>query len=297
MYGVSPAFIFSRYGKDFGISDFSAALKEAASLGYEGYQGEVFHEERLGEWSTGGARAVHDVATSLGMTMTQFVAHFMLKYFSRPEHLDAETGKDSLRRVVEIAKTSDWTEVLTVPMAALEVDWNTVSGPNWYADVRKRLHEKLAGFLHIVVDAGLRMAVEILPYSVMGGMAGFQEVCRVLDSPDLGINLDTGHAWVSGEIVPLLPFLLQDRIFGVHLSDNDGTVNKSLAPGRGTIDWVPLLDNLASAGYTGSLDIEIACEANEVIEAYREGKAYLESCLEQCRFYQPTRVTKQQQST
>lgn len=277
MFGVSPAFVFSRYGTGFGIAEFCRALEEVAALGFRGYQGEVFLEERLDEWQRGGARAVHDAGRSLGLKPTQFVAHFMLEYFSSPDRIEPSEGRESLKRVVEIASAFDEIEVLTVPMAAFQVDWAAASTQAWYDDVRMRLAEKLAGFLEIITAAGLRMAVEVLPYSVMGGMAGFLEMSAALDSADFGLNLDTGHAWASGEIVPQLPFLLRDRIFGIHLSDNDGTINRSLAPGRGTIEWGPLLRNLESVGYNGSLDIEIACDAGDVLEEYRNGKAVLET--------------------
>ena len=277
MFGVSPAFVFSRYGTGFGIAEFCQALEEVAALGFQGYQGEIFLDERLDEWQRGGARTVYDAGRSLGLKPTQFVAHFMLEYFSSPAQIEPSEGRESLKRVVEIARTFDEIEVLTLPMAAFQIDWTEASAQRWYDDMRKRLAEKLAGFLEIVTAADLRMALEVLPYSAIGGMAGFLEMSATLDSEDFGLNLDTGHAWASGEIVPQMPFLLRDKIFGVHLSDNDGTVNRSLAPGRGTIEWGPLLQNLESVGYRGSLDLEIVCDTGDVLEEYRNGKAVLET--------------------
>jgi sugar phosphate isomerase/epimerase len=114
---------------------------------------------------------------------------------------------------------------------------------------------------------------------VVGGIEGFLVICNELNSPDLGINLDTGHAWACREIVPLLPFRLKDRIFGLHLCDNFGTENLSLAPGKGSIEWKPFMKNLLGSGYNVSLDIEIGCETENVKNEYVAGLKYISSLV------------------
>jgi sugar phosphate isomerase/epimerase len=57
---------------------------------------------------------------------------------------------------------------------------------------------------------------------------------------DLGLNIDTGHAWVCQELVPLLPFELQERVFGTHLGDNRSADNVKMLLGQGTIPWAPV---------------------------------------------------------
>jgi len=96
------------------------------------------------------------------------------------------------------------------------------------------------------------------------GDSSILNICEQIGSPDLGLNLDTGHAWACRELVPLLPFELQARIFGTHLGDNRSTENVKMPLGQGTVPWSPLLRNLRAAGYRGSLDIEVVCPADEV---------------------------------
>jgi sugar phosphate isomerase/epimerase len=143
----------------------------------------------------------------------------------------------------------------------------------------KRFVEKINKFLELIKESGLVFALEILPFSVVGGIEGFLLICNELNSPDLGVNLDTGHAWACREIVPLLPFRLKDRIFGLHLCDNFGTENLSLAPGKGSIEWQPFMKNLLSSGYNGSLDIEIGCETEDVKSEYVAGLKYINSLV------------------
>jgi sugar phosphate isomerase/epimerase len=70
---------------------------------------------------------------------------------------------------------------------------------------------------------------------------------------------------------------LHGRIFGVHLKDNNSDANLPLAPGKGTIPWVPLLRGLRAAGYSGSWDIEIGCAPERVEAEYKDGLAFLKS--------------------
>ena len=94
-----------------------------------------------------------------------------------------------------------------------------------------------------------------------------------------GLNLDTGHAWATRDPVDLLPLKLKDRIFGLHLKDNDSDQNKPLAPGKGTINWKIFLENMDKIGYSGSLDIEIGCSLEQVRAEYRNGLDYLKMIL------------------
>lgn len=64
-----------------------------------------------------------------------------------------------------------------------------------------------------------------------------------LDS--VGACLDTGHAHLYSQ-VPLGDWVdvLAERIRYLHLSDNDGSYDQHLSPGRGTIDWTSFADAL-----------------------------------------------------
>jgi sugar phosphate isomerase/epimerase len=141
--------------------------------------------------------------------------------------------------------------------------------------MQQRVREKVRRYLGVVSGAGLKLAFEIMPFSVIGGLRRFLALCDEIGSPDLGLNLDTGHAWACRELVPLLPFELQGRIFGTHLGDNRSAENVKLPLGRGTVPWAPFLRNLRAAGYRGSLDIEIGCAAGEVEQRYGEGREFI----------------------
>lgn len=278
MFGVSPAFVFSLYTTGFTVQDYRAALPRLHRLGFQAFQPEIYVADAIPEWLRE-AGGLQQAAADLGFLPSQFVAHFMLEWFASPERLGPNQGLDDLKRVVEVVAAFPACRVVTVPAAQFEVDWESPAGSragSW-ADIRKSVTEKIHRYLEVVSGAGLKLAFEIAPFSVIGGIRRFLNICDQIGSPDLGLNLDTGHAWACRELVPLLPFELQGRIFGTHLGDNRSTENVKMPLGQGTVPWAPLLRNLRAAGYRGSLDIEVVCPADQVEQRYRESLHYLQS--------------------
>ena len=277
MIGVSPAFIFSLYGPGFSVGNFREGLQLVRELGFSAYQPEIPAGTALPEWERE-AGSVHRRAGDLGLVPTQFVAHFMLEEFSNPGKLNPRSGIDELKRVIDIMQVFSPCRVLTIPAPAFGIDWNSTEAADagWWWEVHRRLIEKIGRYVELVAGAGMKLAFELLPFSLFGGAGRFAALCSEIGSPALGLNFDTGHAWACRELVPLLPFELRGRIFGTHLGDNMSTENIKLAPGKGTIPWKPLMANLAGSGYDGSWDIEIGCEPDRVIGEYRFGLNHLQ---------------------
>ena len=253
MFGVSPAFVVSRYGKQFSVEDFCQALEVVKELGFSGFQPEIFTKEALPDWINSGSKTISKKAGELDLQASQFVAHFMMENFSTLEEVNSDSGLEDLKQVIEIVKHFENCKILTIPVGPFSIQWDQIQTmhPSWALDVKKRVVEKINKFLELIKESGLVFALEILPFSVVSGIEGFLAICHELNSPNLGINLDTGHAWACREIVPLLPFRLKDRIFGLHLCDNFGTENLSLAPGKGSIEWKPFMKNFLSSQRLG----------------------------------------------
>jgi sugar phosphate isomerase/epimerase len=197
--------------------------------------------------------------------------------FASRTRLADHSDLEALKRVAEVAARFPRCKVLALPLARFQPDDRADALPSAHAELWELLRSKVAASLAITRAAGLRLALEVLPYSLPVNPEGFLRLAAEIGSPDLGINLDTGHAWAQREIMELLPSKLHGRIFGVHLKDNNSDTNLPLAPGKGTIPWRPFLRNLRASGYTGSLDIEIGCAPDRVAAEYSDGLDYLKS--------------------
>jgi sugar phosphate isomerase/epimerase len=99
-------------------------------------------------------------------------------------------------------------------------------------------------------QAGVRLAVELLPRSCLGNSP--QELLELLQAlPDqVGVCLDVNHV----SHATLLPEAVHDlgrRILTLHLSDFDNIDERHWLPGEGTVDWRALRADLDSVSYEG----------------------------------------------
>jgi len=282
VFGVSPAYFFSRFTTDFTVDQIAQALPDLRREGFSGFQLEIYHLHAVKEWEEK-SRYLSRVAEGEGLVPTQFVAHFLLHGFDSVSTVTSTFGIEEMKRVIEILKSFPRCRVVTVPMPAFALEPGAVYEKDRYASLYQALVEKVGRMLELVESADLRMALEVVPASLVGGIDGFFRLCAFLRSDSLGYNFDTGHAFSSKELVTLIParFTTEGgtRIYGTHLKDNWGKENLALRPGAGGIPWEDLLRNLLRSGYTGSLDLEIVCEAEKVQEEYRRGLSFLQEIV------------------
>ena len=67
-----------------------------------------------------------------------------------------------------------------------------------------------------------------------------------------------------------------DRLYAVHIHDNNGDADSHRIPGEGNIDWNCVMDMLAGSAYEGPLLLELVC--NEKNEDEYLKKAYEAGC-------------------
>ena len=87
------------------------------------------------------------------------------------------------------------------------------------------------------------------------------DALRMIDQlghANLGVVLDTGHSHVVGESAVEVVPIAQDRLFHVHIDDNNGLRDQHLIPGQGNIDFVPFLEALEKSNYRGYLGVELS---------------------------------------
>ncbi|NOZ23489.1 MAG: sugar phosphate isomerase/epimerase, partial [Planctomycetes bacterium] len=74
-------------------------------------------------------------------------------------------------------------------------------------------------------------------------------------SPAIALNLDIGHANVTGNLDELLT-RFGDRLRNIHLHDTDGETDGHAPPGEGTVNWERVFDLLKAIPYTGPINLE-----------------------------------------
>lgn len=279
MFGVSPAYFFSSYTTTFTVEDYARGFELLAAEGFKGYQPEIFTSDRIEEWDKG-AGALAARGTDIGLSATQFVAHFLLAATKDESALFSDLGYREIAAVAKIATRFPGCATVTLPIAPFTFPAGHSFDADAWLRAWDRLKEKLLRLASIVEAEGLRMSLEIVPGSLLGGTEGFMHFIAETGNTTIGYNFDTGHAWACKESIATLPAKLAGRIYGTHLKDNFGYENLALPPGDGSIPWKSVIDGLLRTGYRGSFDLEIACATpDEVQSAYARGRTTLEKVL------------------
>ncbi len=85
------------------------------------------------------------------------------------------------------------------------------------------------------------------------------ELLELLDdigAPNVGICLDTGHAWVQGIAMEEAVRECGDKLIALHIADNDGSGDQHRTPFFGSIDWQKGVAALREIGYHGIFNLE-----------------------------------------
>ncbi len=145
----------------------------------------------------------------------------------------------------------------------------TPVGKTWQMDAAERaatLDRLVAGLAPLVDYAGergVRLAIEPLnrfETSLLNTAAQTMEVVDRVDSPALGVLLDTFHMNIEEKDPAAAIRLVGDKLFHFHACGADRG-----APGADHIAWAPITAALRESGYDGALVIESFTPDNQTI--------------------------------
>jgi len=112
-------------------------------------------------------------------------------------------------------------------------------------------------------EHGIGMAIENMSntanhINAWGNMDRLISLVDELDAPDVGICLDTGHAWLTGYDPAECVRRIGKRLKCTHIAENHGQQkDEHIAPFMGTIDWAGLVRALREIDYQNDFSFEI----------------------------------------
>lgn len=190
--------------------------------------------------------------TDAGFTITSLHAFFGPDYNpSLPDEAARQASVDNLVREADYCRDLGGAMLIVHP-------GEDPAGADTTAPARR---DALRRSAEALAAAGERehmvFALENLPPGVVGdSMAMLREIVDEVDSPQLGINYDCGHANLSGDPVEILR-QGGPRILGTHIHDNLGADDNHLPPGFGSVDIEAVCRELAAIGYRGAFMLEL----------------------------------------
>ena len=90
------------------------------------------------------------------------------------------------------------------------------------------------------------------------------DLLDAIDSPAIGITLDTSHANVAKLNVADAVREFGPHLVATHISDNNGSGDQHLVPGAGTINWPDVMAAFRDIAYQGIFNLEIPGERHPV---------------------------------
>jgi D-psicose/D-tagatose/L-ribulose 3-epimerase len=105
---------------------------------------------------------------------------------------------------------------------------------------------------------GLQIALELEPFklSLLNNVPNMVRFIDEVNHPAVRANIDVSHLQLAGSKPEELR-ALKGKAIHVHISDCDGKVHGDLPPGRGVVDFVPYLKEIAALGIDGAISIEL----------------------------------------
>jgi sugar phosphate isomerase/epimerase len=132
-------------------------------------------------------------------------------------------------------------------------------------------------FYHHCRRLGIGLVLEnMLPHLFAGRTRDLMWILGALDVDEVGICLDTGHAYLAEDLL-LVVHKLSGHLWMVHASDNRRQRDDHLPPGEGEIDWAALMAHLTKLHFNGTMILEIAGHTDqaETLQRARSGRQHL----------------------
>jgi len=194
---------------------------------------------------------------SMGLRVPSFMpAFFRYPYnLSSPNEIVRQDSIDYMRVSIDNAAALGAELVLIVPGRSLHGQSKQ--------DALARLIKSVREVCTYARRYPLRLAIEAVNQYVSDLINSAAAACQVIDQVDyerLGIVLDTGHINLGEESMEAALSLAGDRLYQVHINDNNGRHQQNRMPGEGTFDFERFLRLLGQHGYNGYLTAELGWE-------------------------------------
>ena len=141
------------------------------------------------------------------------------------------------------------------------------------AEVWPTMVASFAAIAERVADLGMEVAVEYKPLEMLANADAALRLCDAVDSPSLGVLLDTGHALWVGEDLPVALHLIGDRLKHVHLGDTPGPVEADLPPGWHH-DFTAFMTAIDEIGYHGAMSLDMYGAVDEGVMSSEAASRY-----------------------
>jgi sugar phosphate isomerase/epimerase len=140
--------------------------------------------------------------------------------------------------------------------------------PELHQIITDATRRSLDELVPVAQAVGVRMLLENLPYHCSYPFLHMRELRPLVDPyPEdaVGLVVDTGHAWTSGDDPAAEIHIAGSRLWGTHLQDVDAQdpQDNHWVPGQGGLDWEEIRQALDAVAYSGLWTFEVIVPRND----------------------------------
>jgi sugar phosphate isomerase/epimerase len=228
----------------------------------------------------------------LGMEPYSFHAPFA-------DHIDISALNSDQRNIAlqEILRAAEAAAILQVRYFVIHPGPEQERKPNLACDERFQRMQNAADALDRVAlrcrELGIRCVLENkLPHLLFGGTSDILWILGAMKTIHVGTCLDTGHAFLSGDLDNVM-HKLSGHLQMIHANDNNGGYDDHNPPGEGKIDWKRLLTDLSQVEFHGGLILELSGnkKGEIVLAEARKARRYLREISRQLALSCPPTVS------
>jgi sugar phosphate isomerase/epimerase len=282
-------YTISKYGYPPKLNDVFRSLEEMKEMGFHNVELEGVREENLQEVY----KARHELKArcgSLGLNIINFCP--VLPGVVSIERREREKNIDLFKRGLELAvyfgcatiQVDSFTPPLQFvgdapykEMISFGKEFKVIIPEDFvWQEQWDALVDGISRCNALAKSAGLPLCLEPRVGEIITNTDAMLRLMDAVNDDNFGAVFDTGHQHAQKEILPLSVEKLGNRIFYLHLSDNNGLTNEHLALGKGTIDWEGLFTALKKQRFNGYVAIDVG-NVPEIETAYVESRIFLEN--------------------
>lgn len=143
-------------------------------------------------------------------------------------------------------------------------------------------YDELMPCIEVAEEVGVGLLIEPEPQLLIERFEQYLAFAERIDSQQLGLNFDVGHAYCVGEDPQDWVAKMAPHTRHYHFEDIAATrVHIHLIPGHGTIDFAATLREIAATGYDGWLTVELYPYIEQPDEAARQARLYLRQIMDE----------------
>ncbi len=248
---------------------YDETIRHIARLGIQALELIAWSAEVTTEYYTPSTiRELRNVITGEGLTLSGFTRSPQDQ--SSPDPKRRKAAVEDFSRAVDVAAALGAPVIISVTPYPFNLEVpRLMSRPvtqEWIVKVPRGLDwtqnyddyvDSLRQCADVAAKAGLRHALEPHPFRWLSSAQGMLRLIERTGAGNLGLNLDPSHLFPSGEIPHFTVYMVGNKVFHTHFSDNDAQTNAHWRPGKGKVDWRATLLSLKDVGYDGVISIEL----------------------------------------